>query len=136
MRELHLIIVTPDGIEFDGQVESVLAKTDVGDVEILAGHAEYFASLAVGKVKIKSSGTSRLASSSGGFLSVSGGEVKLVATTFEFADDIDLNRAKAAKEKAEQAISAAKDARAEALAKAKLSRALSRISVAEHIKTR
>ena len=49
MKEFHLEIVTPDGLIFDEQVESLLARTDDGDVEFLAGHIDYMASLGTGK---------------------------------------------------------------------------------------
>ena len=57
--------------------------------------------------------------------------MKLCAITFEFADTIDIDRAKAAMERAEQAIASAKDDKSERIAKAKLARALARISVYE-----
>ena len=130
MRTFHLEIVTPDGCVFDGEAESLLVRTDGGDVEILAGHADYLAALSVGRARIRSTDGDRIAAISGGFLSVDRSSVKLVATTFEFADEIDLNRAKAAKEKAEEAIRRAKNDREIVIAKAKLQRAISRISVA------
>ena len=107
MKPFHLEIVTPDGLAFEGEAESLLVRTDGGDVEILAGHAEYVAALATGRARIRAAGEDRFAAVSGGFLSVDKKSVKLVATTFEFADMIDLNRAKAAKENAEAALSRA-----------------------------
>ena len=130
MKPFHLEIVTPDGSVFDGMAESLLVRTTNGDVEILAGHADYLATVATGRTRIIVDGESRYASSQGGFLSVSGENVRLVTTTFEFADKIDLARAEAAKEKAESQLSGAKDAREIELAKARLSRALNRIKVA------
>ena len=136
MREFHLKIVTPDGLEYDGAAESLLARTESGDVEILAGHTDYFAPLGIGRVRITVNGEKKIASSAGGFISVTRDGVMLVATTFEFADDIDLERAKTAKEKAEEAIKKASDDRSVTLAKAKLARAINRINVADLIKTR
>ena len=131
MKEFHLQIVTPDGIAFDGMAESLLVRGEAGDVEILAGHTDLFATLGIGRTRIKTATESRIASSAGGFLSVASGEVKLVATTFEFADEINLERAKTAKEKAEARIAAAKTDREITLAKAKLKRALNRMNVKE-----
>ena len=76
-------------------------------------------------------GQSRTASCAGGFLSVSAGAVRLVAVTFEFAEDIDEKRALAAKERAENAIASAKDRQAKKIAEAKLMRALNRIRIAK-----
>ena len=131
MREFHLQIVTPDGIVFDGDAEGILVRTDEGDVEIMHGHTDYFATLATGRAKLTAGGEVKNASVSGGFISVKDGEVKLVTTTFEFASDIDLPRAEAAKARAEEAIRAAKDDKALVVARAKLARAISRINVAK-----
>ncbi len=131
MKSFSLQIVTPEGILFEGEAESLLCRTVDGDVEILAGHTELFAPIGIGRVRIRMNGDDRMASAAGGFLAVKKSGVTLSAVTFEFAEDIDLRRARAAKEKAERLLSAAQDDRAERLAKAKLSRALSRISVAE-----
>ena len=131
MSEFHLEIVTPDGLIFDGNAESILVRTDSGDIEIMRGHADYFAKLGVGRAKLTAKGASREASSSGGFISVRGGEVRVVCTTFEFAEDIDVKRAVLAKERAEEALRKASDDRAIRIAKAKLARAVSRISVAK-----
>ena len=130
MKEFHLQIVTPDGIFFDGMAESLLVRSEMGDIEIMAGHADLFSSLGIGRARIKTNGESRIGSAAGGFISVANGEVKLVATTFEFKDKIDIERAKAAKEKAEARLREAKSNKEILLAKAKLKRALNRIDVA------
>ena len=130
MRPFHLEIVTPDGVSFEGECESLLVRTDDGDVEILAGHADLIATVAVGRVRLLSGGETRFAAASGGFLSVSKDGVRLVTTTFEFSEDIDLARAEAAKEKAEAKLLNAKNDRDVLVLKAKLARAISRINVA------
>jgi F-type H+-transporting ATPase subunit epsilon len=97
----------------------------------MAGHADLFSSLGIGRARIKTKDGERLASCAGGFLTVASGEVRMIATTFEFADEIDLNRAMAAKADAEEAIRSSRDELAVEKAKLKLSRALNRIKVAE-----
>lgn len=130
MKAFHIEIVTPDGPAYIGEVESLLVRTDDGDVEILAGHADYLSAIGTGRARLIINGQKRFASANGGFLSVTGGKVRLCAITFEFADEIDLIRAKRAKEKAEAALKSASDRREELIAKAKLARAASRIHVA------
>ena len=130
MRSFKLDIVSPDGSLFSGDAERLLVRTTDGDVEILAGHTDLFATLGVGRVKLTAGDSVRYASASGGFLTVKGGSVTLAAITFEFADAIDQERAERAKERAEEAIRTAKDDRALDTAKAKLARAMSRINVA------
>lgn len=131
MKTFNLQIATPDGIRFDGEAESLLVKCETGDVEIMAGHTDLFASLGIGRARIKTAEGERLASCAGGFLTVASGDVKMIATTLEFADEIDLERAMAAKAGAEETIKSSRDELAVEKAKLKLSRALNRIKVAE-----
>lgn len=130
MNEFHLQIVTPDRLIFDGDAEAILVRTEQGDVEIMRGHVDYFATLGIGRAKLTLKGVSKEASAAGGFVSVKGGEVKLVCTTFEFADEIDINRAKEAKLRAEETLSHETDDKAIRIAKAKLARAINRINIA------
>ncbi len=134
MKPFALKIVTPDGIEFDGMAESVLVRTIDGDVEILAGHTDFISSVSVGRTRVISEGKTLLASSSGGFISVTREGVILSLMTFEFSENIDLDRARRAKERAEQRIKDAESERSVEIAKAKLARAISRINVAEGTK--
>lgn len=133
MRTFPLVIVTPDGEKYRGDAVSILVRTGSGDIEILAGHTPCLCSVATGRTRVRfSESEERIASASGGFLTVKGGEVELVATTFEWADEIDLARAEVAKQKATEALSGKLDERSHLLAKAKLERALCRIDVASY----
>lgn len=131
MSSFRLQIVTPDGSLFDGQAEALRLRTSEGYVSIRAGHVDYIAALDVGMVTVTKDGTTRDAACGGGFINVEKGEVRLVATTFEYADEIDVERAESAKKRAEERLAQAQEERDIALAKAKLSRALNRIDVAE-----
>lgn len=131
MSSFPLRIVTPDGSLFDGQAETLRLRTSEGYVSLRAGHADYIAALDVGMVSLTRDGVTRNAACGGGFVSVEKGAVRLVATTFEYADDIDVERAELAKARAEERLAQARVDRDITLAKAKLSRALNRISVAK-----
>jgi len=131
MKAFELQIVTPDREVFGGQAESVLVPTSEGVIEILAGHIDYMAAVVIGKIRVKSAEQDRIAACSDGFMTVSGGNVRIVCTTFEFADEIDIERANKAKDTAEQRLATKLDDRTEKLVKAKLMRALNRIKVAE-----
>lgn len=133
MNSFRLQIVTPDGSLFDGQAEALRLRTSEGYVSLRAGHVDYIAALDVGMVTVTKDGKTRNAACGGGFVNVEKGEVHLVATTFEYADDIDVERAELAKKRAEERLAQAQEERDIAIAKAKLSRALNRIDVAlEH----
>lgn len=129
MSGFHLQIVTPDGEFFDGPAERVKVRTISGDVAILAGHIPYVTALGIGEATVTVDGNTRRAAANGGMLSVTPEIVRVVATTFEWAENIDMERAKRAKEKAEDRIKKAQDAKELELAKAKLSRALVRLNV-------
>ena len=129
MRDFHLQIATPDGSVFDGQALGLLVRTDGGDVEIMAGHEDYFATLGTGRAKLTTAEGAKEAAASGGFLSVKNGEVKAVFTTFEFSENIDAERARKAKENAEEILRNATDKHTLSAAEAKLKRAVNRINV-------
>lgn len=133
MTSFPLKIVTPDGMEFDGMAEEIIVRTTSGDLGILAGHTDCVAPLGMGMATLAIDGQKRYASCIGGILSVSKGKVTLVPTTFEWADEIDLERADRAISRA-QAILADKNVSDTDLivAEAKLKRALVRKSVASY----
>lgn len=127
MSTFHLKIVTPDRMVFDSECESIIARTVAGDVCILARHTEYITPLAIGQIKVKVNGEARLASCSGGTLVVTGGEATVIADTFEWQDEIDLERAENAKKKAEERIAHHETDFELKIAEIKLKRAINRI---------
>ncbi len=131
MSSFRLQIVTPDGSLFDGEAEALRLRTTEGYVSIRARHADYIAALDIGEVTVTQDGVARSAACGGGFLSVEKGAVRLVATSFEYADTIDTQRAELAKQRAQERLAAAKEAGEIELAKVKLARALNRLKVAK-----
>ena len=131
MSMFHLRISTPDGLAFDGEVERVRVRMIDGDVCLLARHEDYVSAVGVGEASIVTAdGKTRNAACIGGMLAMINNEANLIATTFEWAEEIDLERAQRAKQAAEARIAAAKtDKRELMLAEAKLQRALVRINV-------
>lgn len=131
MSTFHLKISTPDGLAFDGDVERLRVRMIDGDVCLLAQHTNYVSAVGAGEAAIVlADGQKRRAACIGGMLAMIDNEASLIATTFEWADDIDLERAQRAKAAAEARMAAAKnDKRELTLAAAKLQRALVRINV-------
>ena len=131
MTSFPLKIVTPDGLEFDGQAEELIVRTTTGDIGILAGHINCVAPLGMGRATIITEGKKRYAACIGGMLSVVGGNVTLVPTTFEWADEIDTARVDASYARAQSVLSNKSASEADIkLAQARLRRALVRKSVA------
>ena len=102
MSSFHLQIVTPDGLFYDGQAESLNLRAAQGGLTILPRHTNFVTTVGMGPAKVVLNGNAHVAACIGGMLSVINGEVRLIATTFEWAEDIDRERAKAALEKAEE----------------------------------
>lgn len=131
MNTYPLEIVTPDGLIFDDKVERLIVRAINGDVCILKNHSDYVVPLGIGRARIKvPDGKYRDASCNSGTLIVTGGSAKLIAMTFEWADEIDKSRAEAAKKRAEEKIKNHTSDYELQLAELKLKRALNRISVA------
>lgn len=130
MTPFSLTIVTPDGLEFEGQVEELVVRTTTGDIGILAGHMNCVAALGMGRATIIQDGKRRYAACIGGMVSVMNGQVKLVPTTFEWSEDIDADRVEASMQRARKTLddktSSDTDVR---LAEARLRRALVRKGV-------
>ena len=134
MTAFPLKIVTLDGLVFEGEAEELIVRTVDGDLGILAGHINCVAALGMGRATLIIDGQKRYAACIGGMVSVVNGEVTLVPTTFEWAEDIDAERAERSAERAKQTLadksSTDTDIR---VAEARLKRALVRSSVAKPI---
>ena len=134
MSTYHLEVVSMDGLDLDGEVQKLLLRTIDGDVEILARHTDYCTAIGMGTARVTmEDGTERKAACIGGMLSVLKGEVKVFPTTWEWSEEIDIERAKAAKAKAEERLSdQLLDKEARIRAEAKLYRALVRLGSTGH----
>ena len=130
MATFPLKIVAPDGVKFEGQVEQLSVRTTTGEMGFLAGHINCVAPLGMGLATVTMEGKPRYAACIGGMVSMISGAATLVPTSFEWADEIDLDRAQRAASEA-QAILQAKDASKVdiKLAEARLRRSLVRQSV-------
>ena len=131
MSTFSLQIVTPDGEYFDGQAEKLVVRTATGDVCILPQHYDFVAPLGMGEAQVFANGSVRRAACIGGMITMVGGNATLVPTTFEWADEIDADRAERSYQRARKILddksSTDTDIR---LAEARLHRALVRKSVA------
>ena len=131
MKTFPLRIGTPDGLLFEGEAERVVCRSITGDLAILAGHSNFCTALGMGEAHVVlHDGTRRNAACIGGMLSMMNGTCRLLATTWEWEENIDQERAAEAKKRAEEMLAKGglsdKDYK---LVNAKLRRALVRLSV-------
>jgi F-type H+-transporting ATPase subunit epsilon len=129
---VHLEIVTPERtVMAVDNAEHVLLPADNGEVGILPGHINMVCSLEVGRIRVDLPGESIDLATSGGYAEVVGNSIVVLAETAERAEEIDVGRARAARDKARRYL-ARRDATVDDIAaQAALLRALNRLNVAE-----
>lgn len=130
MKTIKVSIVTPDGPVYEADVEMVSTKAKSGELGILPGHIPLVAPLEIGAVRLKKDGRTEFVAVSGGFLEVRPDKVTVLAQAAEKAEDIDVARAKAAKERAERRLQAKQDDIDFKRAELALRRALNRLDIA------
>ncbi|AJD92321.1 F0F1 ATP synthase subunit epsilon [Jeotgalibacillus haloalkalitolerans] len=132
MKTVNVNIVTPDGPVYESAVEMVSTKAQSGELGILPGHIPMVAPLEIGAVRLKKEGRTELVAVTGGFLEVRPEQVTILAQAAEPATDIDIDRAKEAKQRAERLLQAKQDNVDFKRAELALRRAMNRIDVYEN----
>jgi F-type H+-transporting ATPase subunit epsilon len=103
-RELTLEIVTPEKIAFKGVVEEVTIPGTEGEFGVLKGHASLLSSVDVGKLSYTKDHKKTYHAVNTGYAEVMASKVTVLVETAERADLIDQERAKRARERAEEKI--------------------------------
>lgn len=129
MSTFHLEIVTPDRLFFSEEVEMVIVRGIEGDLAILKGRAAVTTPLKIGMVRIFQNGEEKIAALVDGYISVVDDKTTIVTETAEWPGEIDIERAQAAKSRAETLLRERKDNIDVARAELALQRALNRLSV-------
>ena len=102
---IHLDIVTPAKIVYSDDVRSFTAPGVEGSFQILPMHAPFISTIAIGPVKfVTKDGEERRFATSGGTVEVHDNKITMLAETIEYCDDIDIQRAEEAKERATRRI--------------------------------
>lgn len=103
---LRCEIATQDRLLFEGQVDMVVAPGTEGEMGILPDHAPLLTTLGYGILRIRHSGEEHAFTIAGGFMEVQPDGVTVLADVGEDVDEIDLERAQAAKARAEAMLKA------------------------------
>lgn len=101
-KTIHLEIVTPDRKLLSEDVEFVGAPGYNGEFGVLPEHAPFLSALGVGSLHYNKDGRKHWIFLSGGFAEVSANKMSVLAEVAERAEEIDLERARKAKERAEK----------------------------------
>ncbi len=100
MNRLYLKVVTPDKLFFEGEIDMLVARTIEGDVGILLNHSPLVTILDIGRLVIKDGDERKIAACAGGYIDVRNNNITVVSDACEWEEEIDLNRAERAKERA------------------------------------
>jgi len=112
---LDVALVSPERILFSGAADMVICRTTDGEIAFLTGHAPFVGALGVALVRIKlADGSEERAAVHGGFVEVRDNRVSILSDVAELPDHIDVERARRAKEEAEQKLMQGDDAECEA----------------------
>ena len=131
MAKLRIDIVTAEREVFSDEVDMVIAPGVEGQLGILPHHSPLMTMLQPGELRLKKGGEEVLMAITGGFLEVRPDRVVILADAAERADEIDIERAEAARKRAEERLRQRAPDIDSLRAEMALRRALARLKVAE-----
>lgn len=130
MNTMMLEIRTPYGPFYEGPCDRLIVTTAAGVITVLPRHLPLVSPVNIGRLTLVIEGQRKEAAISGGFIYITPSKTMIVAGAVEFQENIDIERAKAALERAKQILATQHDEQAIMQAELALQRALARIEVA------
>ncbi len=106
MKTVKVSVVTPDGPVRETDATMIIAAAESGEIGILPGHISMVAPLQIKPLRIVSDKHTEVVAVHGGFIEVRPDVVTILAPSAEMMDGIDIDRAKAAAKRAEEALRA------------------------------
>ena len=135
--KIRLRLVTPSRLLLDEEVDEVTGPGVLGEFGVLPNHISYLSALEIGEMNYRREGERVFLSVSGGYAEVLDNVVTILADAAEFSGEIDVERARRARENAEKKIEEVDRESKEFLSvEAALYRALLRIRVAARVPRR
>ncbi|QNU66661.1 F0F1 ATP synthase subunit epsilon [Ruminiclostridium herbifermentans] len=129
MPTFFLEVLTPERKFYSAEAEEVIFRTVDGEMGVLAKHAPTVVAVDIGPIKIKADGKWIVALVTEGFAEIMPDRVVILTDTAEYPEEIDLNRAKAAKARAEEKLQKHLSQMEYARSKAALARAMARLKI-------
>lgn len=103
MNEIDFKIVTPEKTIYEDKILQLSVFTEMGEITILPNHVPIVSLIKAGELRLKKSDGEVVMAVSGGFVEVRGkNEVVILADSAERAEDIDIEKAEAARKRAEE----------------------------------
>jgi len=134
-EQLELEVVTPDRLVVKENVDIVMANGALGEFGILPNHIPFLTTLQPGELRYRKGNQVEYLVVTGGFAEVSNNKVTILGLAAERAHDIDVDRARRAKERAEKRLAMARTEDIDFLrAESALQRSLVRLRIAEKVR--
>ncbi len=105
-KKLNLKIITPQKVLIEDEAEAVYSKSITGEFGILPDHIPYMTDLDIGVTEYIKDNKKEFVTTIGGVIQVKGNTVTILSDTAELGEQIDVARAKSAKERAEARLKA------------------------------
>lgn len=128
----QLKVISPDRIFFQGEADMIELKTSEGEIGIYKHHIPLTAVVEPGALKIKNGNDEKVAALLQGFIEILDDKVIILAESCEWPEEIDVNRAKEAKLRAERRLKGSEGQINQTRAEAALRRSLTRLEVAQN----
>jgi F-type H+-transporting ATPase subunit epsilon len=103
-EKMKLEIVTPYSRVLDMEVEEVTATGKIGEFGVLPGHAPFLTSLKIGELAYKNNGITEHMALNWGYFEIQDDRIIVLVETAEASEEIDVERAKSALGRAEEAL--------------------------------
>ena len=134
MSTIALDVVTPNGSVFtDDNCEIVILESTQGELGVMADHIPTVTPLKIGSVRAKIDGQFEYLAITDGFAEIRGDKVTVLTQAAEFAENIDTDRALAARKRAEELLKRAQEEEIdEARAELAFQRAINRLNIAKY----
>ena len=130
MKAFHLRVLAPERMFFDGECVSLMVPTIDGMYGLMAQHEDLALAIVPGKMTLRTpDGAEQIAAVSEGVLKMDGGEALMLVSTVERPEEIDLHRAEEMAAEARAELNAKHSEQEQAIARARIARAVSRIHV-------
>jgi F-type H+-transporting ATPase subunit epsilon len=133
-EKINLEVVTPKGAIVSEEVDIITAPGFAGEFGVLANHAPFLSTIKIGTLRYKNGDTEQELMVSGGFCEVSNNKITFLVESAERGNEIDVDRALQAKERAEKRLLQAREQQEKfdrTRAEAALQRALARLKISQ-----
>lgn len=131
MKELYVEIITPSKVAFKGNVKSINIPGVLGNFQVLYNHAPLLSGFETGIIKITNTEDAEtIFATSGGTVEVLANKILVLADSLESKDEIDVDRAQAAYQRAKERLSQLSKEKIDVTrAEAALNRAINRLKL-------